>query len=823
MSTIETLKASGAVAPLPADALYRRCDPAQFSFTTTSELENLDDILGQARAVEAVTFGIGMRLQGYNLFLLGPAGIGKHSLARQFLDRQAKAGAIPSDWCYVNNFENPGKPKALRLPAGRAARLRSDMEGLIEELGSAIPAAFDSDDYRSRKQVIEQQFKDRHERELSVIQEHAREKSIALIRTPAGIVLGPLRNGNVLGSEEFHALAEDEQKRIKSDMELLQRELQEMLRQVPKWDKEHREKVRALNREVTQFAVGHLIDTLRKEYADLGNVLEYLAAAEADIIENAQDFIPGGSEPPPGLPFLPAESPSFTRYEVNVLIDNGALTGAPVVYEDHPTHPNLIGRVEHVSQFGALVTDFTLIKPGALHRANGGYLILDALKVLTQPFAWEELKRVLRAGELRVESLGQILNLISTVSLEPEPIPLDVKVVLLGERFLYYLLNAYDPEFNELFKVGADFEEDMAATPENLPLYARLIGTLAKSDNLRPFDRSAVARVIEHAARLAGDIEKLSTHVLSMGDLLREADYWARTNQRETVTAADVESAIAAQIRRASRVHERINEEIRRGTVLIDTAGAVTGQVNGLSVIQLGQHAFGRPTRITARVRLGSGRVVDIEREVKLGGPIHSKGILILTGFLGAHYVPDRPLSLSASLVFEQSYGGIEGDSASLAELVALLSALAEIPVRQSLAVTGSVNQLGQVQAIGGVNEKIEGYFDLCVERLDGTQGVIIPAANVRHLMLRRDVIESCRAGKFHIYSVSRVDEAVALLTGIEPGQRDASGKFPDQSFNRRVEDRLLVLSEQAQKFGASRAHAGTPEGGSSSEERAEE
>ncbi|MFZ0693693.1 MAG: Lon protease family protein, partial [Alphaproteobacteria bacterium] len=462
------------------------------------------------------------------------------------------------------------------------------------------------------------------------------------------------------------------------------------------------------------------------------------------------------------------------------------------------------------------------IKPGALHRANGGYLILDALKVLTQPFAWEELKRVLRAGELRIESLGQILNLVSTVSLEPEPIPLDVKVVLLGERLLYYLLNAYDPEFNELFKVGADFEEDMATTPENLPLYARLIGTLAKGDNLQPFDRGAVARVIEHGARLAGDAEKLSTHVLSVGDLLREADYWARTHRRQTVTAADVESAIAAQIRRASRVHERINEEIRRGTVLIDTAGAVTGQVNGLSVIQLGQHAFGRPTRITARVRLGSGRVVDIEREVKLGGPIHSKGILILTGFLGAHYVPDRPLSLSASLVFEQSYGGVEGDSASLAELVALLSALAEIPVRQSFAVTGSVNQLGQVQAIGGVNEKIEGFFDLCAERLDGTHGVIIPAANVRHLMLRRDVIEACRAAKFHIYSVSRVDEAVALLTDVEPGQRDGSGKFPDNTVNRRVEDRLLVLSEQAQKFGGPRAHAGTPEGGGASEGRAE-
>ncbi|HLF58926.1 MAG TPA: ATP-binding protein, partial [Alphaproteobacteria bacterium] len=698
------------IAPLPPDALYRRCDPAQFTFATTAELETLEEILGQARAIEAVTFGIGMRRQGYNLFLLGPAGIGKHTLARQFLDRQAKAGPPPSDWCYINNFDGPGKPRALRLPAGTAVRLRADMERLVEELRSAVPSAFDSDDYRNRKQTIEQQFKERHEQSFAEIQKRAREKNIALIRTPGGIALGPTRDDEVLSAEEFRKLPEAEQERLKADMEDVQRQLQETLHLVPKWDKEQREKVRELNREVTRFAVGHLIDELRKNYGDLENVCDYLAAAEADIIENAQDFLAAsGAEPPPGLPFLPPmESPSFTRYEVNVLIDNTALIGAPVVYEDHPTHPNLIGRVEHVAQFGALITDFTLIKPGALHRANGGYLILDALKVLTQPFAWEELKRVLRAGEIRVESLGQMLSLVSTVSLEPEPIPLDVKVVLLGERILYYLLIALDPEFNELFKVAADFEEDMQTTAEIVPLYARLIGTMAKSENLRPFDRGAVARVIEHSARLAGDAEKMSTHVLSVGDVLREADFWSSKNGHEAVTADDVESAIEAQIRRASRVRERIGEEIKRGAILIDTAGAVAGQVNGLSVLKLGQYAFGRPTRITARVRLGQGRVVDIEREVKLGGPIHSKGILILTGFLGARYAPDRPLSLSASLVFEQSYVEVEGDSASLAELAALLSALADVPIRQSLAVTGSVNQFGQVQAIGGVNEKIE-------------------------------------------------------------------------------------------------------------------
>ena len=805
-----------AISPLPADALYRRCDPAKFSFATTDELESLEDILGQARAVEAVTFGIGMRRQGYNLFLLGPAGVGKQSLARQFLDRQAKTEPVPADWCYVNNFEDPGKPRVLRLPAGRAAQLRADMEGLVEELRVAIPAAFDSDDYRTRKQVIEQQFKERHEQSFTEIQAQARKKNVALIRTPGGIALGPTREGEVLSSEEFRKLPEAEQDRFKADMEDVQRRLQETLRQVPKWDKEQREKVREPNREVTRFAVGHLIDALVKRYEDLDNVGTYLRAAEADIVENAQDFlVTGGGEPPPGLPFLPPmEPPSFTRYEVNVLIDNAEMSGAPVVYEDHPTLANLIGRVEHVSQFGALITDFTLIKPGALHRANGGYLILDVLKVLQQPYAWEGLKRVLRAGEIRIESLGQMLNLISTVSIEPESIPLDAKVVLLGDRMFYYLLSAYDPEFAELFKIAADFNEDMPATPENLPLYARLIGTLAKSDKLRPFDRGAVARVIEHSARIAGDAEKVSAHILSLADLLREADYWSRTNGHDVVTEPDVEGAITAQIRRASRVHERINEEIRRGTVLIETAGAVPGQVNGLSVIQLGQFAFGRPTRITARVRLGQGRVVDIEREVKLGGPIHSKGILILTGFLGARYAADRPLSLSASLVFEQSYGGVEGDSASLAELVALLSALAKVPVRQSIAVTGSVNQVGQVQAIGGVNEKIEGFFDLCRDRLDGSHGVLIPRANVHHLMLRRDVVEAAAAGKFHIYAAATVDEAIEVLTGTTPGEADATGRFPEGSFNRKVEDCLNDYAERAQKFSGVRGRSDKPFGG---------
>ena len=467
-----------------------------------------------------------------------------------------------------------------------------------------------------------------------------------------------------------------------------------------------------------------------------------------------------------------------------------------------------------MAQLGALVTDFNLIKAGALHRANGGYLILDARKVLLQPFAWEELKRALSSEEIRIEVLGQTLSLISTVSLEPESIPLDVKVVLLGERLLYYTLSQLDPDFAELFKVAADFEDQMDRTPENHLLYARMIATMVRQEGLRPFDREAVARVIEQSARLAGDAERLSTHVRSIADLLREADYWAGEAQHSVVTAADVQRAIDAQVYRSDRVRERIQEEIQRGTILIDTQGAAVGQVNGLSVLTLGQFAFGRPSRITALVRLGRGEVIDIEREVALGGPIHSKGVLILSSYLGARYARDQPLSLSASLVFEQSYSGVEGDSASSAELYALLSALADLPIKQSLAVTGSVNQHGQVQAIGGVNEKIEGFFDICrAQGMNGEQGVLIPASNVKHLMLRPDVVEAVAAGHFHVYPVETIDQGIELLTGVPAGEPDETGAFPAGSVNQRVEARLRELAERRLAFGV-------PERGSAGDER---
>jgi lon-related putative ATP-dependent protease len=799
-----------AIKPLEPAMLRRHCDPESFSFETTAELEELTEIVGQARAVEAVRFGIDIRREGYNLFVLGPPGIGKHSLVRQFLEQEVGAKPTPADWCYVNNFEQPYKPHVLRLPPGRGQTLRQEMSQLVEELRTVIPAVFDSEDYRTRKQGLEEEFKEREEKAFAELKRRATEHGFALMKTPVGLAFAPVQDGHVLTPEQFDKLSAAEQERITTKLAELQEQLQTTIQQGPRWEREFRERLKALNHEITLLAVGHLVDELREKYVELPEVVNYLDAVQQDIVENTDDFRPAEeTSPAAALGFALAgtvkDSSPFRRYQVNLLVDNSANQGAPVIYEDHPTHQNLVGKVEHlVTQMGALTTDFTLIRPGALHRANGGYLVLDAHKVLLQPYAWEQLKRALRSGEIRIESLQQIFGLISTVSLEPEPIPLQVKIILVGERLLYYLLYTYDPDFAELFKVEADFEEQMERTPENDLLYARLVGALARKEGLRHFDRTAVAQVIEHSARLAGDAEKLSTHMQSIADLLREADYWAGQAGRPVVSAGDVQQAIAAQIYRADRLRQRIQEEMQRETILIDTQGEKVGQINGLSVLTLGSYAFGRPSRITARVWLGKGQVVDIEREVELGGPIHSKGVLILSGFLGARYALEQPLSLSASLVFEQSYSGVEGDSASSAELYALLSALAEAPLKQSLAVTGSVNQHGQVQAIGGVNEKIEGFFDLCRARgLTGTQGVLIPAANVKHLMLRQDVVEAVAAGKFQIYPVETIDQGIEILTGLPAGERDETGNYPEGSLNQRVETRLAALADKWRAFSA--------------------
>ena len=787
---------------LVPERLYRQCDISEFKFENTAKLEDLSEFIGQSRALEAVQFGVGIRQQGYNLFLLGPAGTGKYALVHDFLLTKAAREPTPEDWCYVNNFGSPETPRALCLPSGRGSLLREDVHRLLDNLKLAIPSAFKTESYRARKHAIEQEVKDQQEKGFEDLQQEAVQRGIAVIRTPTGFVLAPARDDGVLSPEEVEKLPESEHQKIQSSISDLQEKLRKTLERVPGFEQEGREKLRELNTRATIFAVGHLIDELREKYADLSQVVTFLDETQKHIIENVDEFLAPPENPLAamfGAPtrFATRDSSFLRRYQVNVLVDNSGNHGAPVVYEDHPTYQNLIGQVEYLAHLGALSTDFNLIRAGALHRANGGYLILDAYKMLLQPYAWEALKRSLRSSQIRIESLGQMLSLVSTVSLEPESIPLNVKVVLVGERLLYYLLCSFDSEFSELFKVAADFEEHMNRSSDTDLLYARLIGTIARKNGLLPFDRGAVGRVIEHSSRVAGNSEKISTHRRTLTDLLREADYWARQTTQSVISREDVQLAIDAQIRRADRVRRRLLEETLQGTLLIDTQGEKVGQVNGLSVLELGQFAFGHPSRITARIRMGKGEVVDIEREVELSGPIHSKGVLILSGFLGARYAVDRPLSLSASLVFEQSYGAVEGDSASSAELYVLLSALSELPITQSLAVTGSVNQHGQIQAIGAVNEKIEGFFDLCKARgLDG-QGVIIPASNVRHLMLRQDVIDAVRSGTFKIYVVETIDQGMEILTGLPAGERDSFGDFPKGSINQKVEARLIELAEK--------------------------
>ncbi|HLH32168.1 MAG TPA: ATP-binding protein, partial [Terriglobia bacterium] len=779
------------------------CKPEDFKFETTWELNGSADIPGQSRAAEAVQFGLGVEHDGYNIFALGPAGTGKQFLVERFLKQWADTRPVPPDLCYVNNFTEPNKPSLLVLPPGLGSCLKKDLKELMDEITSALPAVFESEEYQAKVNAIRQTVK--ADQRFAELHERAKAKGIAMLHTPVGVVFAPMKDGAVLSPDEFSKLSSEEQKQHAAAIDELEQELAAILRQAPRWEREVRNEIRELNREMTRFAVEHLLDELRQKYSPYAGVLRYLDSVQKDITDHARQFIPAEGSQAPGSVEMFRGAPNAKRYDVNVLIDHSNETHAPVVYENHPSYDNILGRIEHVAEMGTLVTDFNLIRPGALHKANGGYLVIDARKLLLSPYAWEALKRVLQSKEIRIESIGQSLGLVSTVSLNPEPVPLNLKVVLLGERAIYYLLCHYDPEFMELFKIAADFEDVFDRTPESQQLYSTLIAGIVRREKLHAFDKTAVMRLIEHSSRMAGDAGRLSTQVRQLADLMREADYCAAQGGRSVVTRADVQTAIDAYIRRSDRLRDQLKEATLHHTIYIDTEGSKTGQVNGLSVLQLNGFAFGHPARITARIRMGKGEVVDIEREVELSGPIHSKGVLILSGFLGGRYATEYPLSLSASLVFEQSYSGVEGDSASSTELYALLSAIADLPIKQSLAVTGSVNQLGEVQPIGGVNEKIEGFFDVCQARgLTGDQGVLIPASNVRNLMLRQDVVDAVSRGEFHIYPVETIDQGIELLTGIEAGELNEEGDYPYGTVNHLVERRLQEMARKQIEAGQS-------------------
>ncbi|MDA0238630.1 MAG: ATP-binding protein [Proteobacteria bacterium] len=820
------------IKPLPVDTLFTPCDPDSFDFETTAELDLLDEIIGQDRAVEAVRFAIGMKHPGYNLFAVGPEGTGKTSLVRKFLETASAQQPVPDDWCYVYDFTEDHIPRAIRLTPGRARGFAEDMEKLIEDLTVSIPAAFATEVYLNRRTKLEEEFTSPHEEAWATLQKEAADQSVALVRTQQGLAIAPMQEGEVLKPEDFQKLDEADQEKLKTAMAGVQEKLEELTREMPRLENERQDKLKALNQEVTDFVTSQLIKAFSSRYNDLPDVIGYLAEVRADVVKNTEFFMPKPqeSEAPPlsAARRVQRESP-LSRYHVNVMVDNCERTlpsldgdlggtaqdiepgegvvciieGAPVVEEENPTLPNLVGRIEHRAQMGTLNTDYTMIKPGALHRANGGYLVLDARKLLMQPFAWEALKRALITKRIRYESQAEAHGMMTTISLDPEPIPLDVKVILLGEPDIYYTLSQHEPEFRKLFKVQADFDTVMNRTTENRLQYARLIATLVDRETLLPVHRTGMARVVEYGARLAGDSERLSTHMGSIVDLVREADYWARDTNAEVISANHVQKAIDAMVRRSDRVRERLQEQIERDTIVIETDGEQVGEINGLAVLQLDHFSFGKPSRISCRIRMGRGEVIDIEREVALGGPLHTKGVLILSSYIASRFTGDRPLALSASLVFEQSYGGVDGDSASSTELYALLSAISGIPIKQSFAVTGSVDQHGRVQAIGGVNEKIEGFFDICSSRgLTGEQGVLIPHSNAKHLMLRRDVVEAVRDGKFAIHAVETIDQGIEILTGIPAGKADEEGVYPLGSVNRAVAVKLADLARTAQRLG---------------------
>ena len=779
---------------LKPEQLRWTCDPAKLGFETTADLKPLTKAIGQSRASDALQFGVRMPGEGYNIFVLGPVGAGRTWLARNVLQQVAHERKAPGDWCYVYNFDEPNAPRAICLPGGLACEWRNDMEAFIEDLQREIQVAFESEEYIERRDETVKDFREQRQEEFEAFEKEAQEASMLVGRGSAGIVVAPAREGEVLSAQDYAALSDEEKAALDSKREELQEKLDELLRKHQRAERQARAAVKELDREVMAFAIAQLFEELQAKYAGYPGVPEHLGQIRADIIENVAILRAGHEEPShPAMVIAGAVAGGhYDRYRVNVLHTCDPRQGAPVVHETNPTIDNLTGQIEHRTQMGALVTDFTMIRAGALHRANGGYLILEADAVLRRPYAWEALKRALKNRRIKIESLQDQFRFLSTVTPEPEPIPLDVKVILVGTPDLYYLLSAYDQDFPKLFKVKADFEVSTRRNAATVKRYARFIATLCQTEELPHFDAEATALVIEQAAKLAADQTRLTTRFVEVADLVRQAAYWSGANGNHVVTAADVERAISEHTRRSNRIEERVQEAVQRDIIMLDLKGEAVGQVNGLAVVPLGDYRFGRVSRVTARTFVGRSGVTQIDREAKMTGRLHDKGLLTLNGFVGQRYARHKPLTLAASLTFEQSYEMIDGDSASTAELYALLSSISGVPIRQSIAATGSVNQLGEVQAVGGVNEKIEGFFSACKARnLTGDQGVIIPKANVEHLMLSREIVQAVAEGSFSIYAVSSIDEGMEVLTGQKMGRLRKDGTYPPNSINRLVQEAL--------------------------------
>ncbi len=788
----------------PGD-LYKNCDPGMFEFRTTGDIPSLDGIIGQERALTAIDFGLNLPSTGFNIYVLGESGTGKTSAVRSFISKKAEEEEVPPDWCYVHNFRDPTEPIALSLGPGKGIALQKDMAELVSSLQVEIPKIFDSKVYKKQHGVIMEAFQARQKDLFASVEREADEKGFQLRPAMGGFTIVAMGSGGEpLTEEEYNAFDEEARNRLRENGKQIQEKVDDIKRVLKADEKRTREKLRELERNAALSVLGQLIEDIRSQYPAIDTLGSYLDAVREDILENIDDFKPQSEEAPATpvpIPKQPRQEPDFRRYTVNVIVNNGDRKGAPCVFESNPTYYNLFGRMEHRFQFGAAVTDFTMIKAGALHRANGGYLVINATDIFRNLFSYDALKRAIRNSEVKIEDVWDQYRPVPTAMGRPRPIPLDVKVILIGNPEIYYLLHNLDEEYRELFKVKADFDNRMERSDGNIRKYAAFIGTKAKGENLFPFDPSGVARVVEYGSRLAEHQEKLSSKFSDISNLLRESHYWAAKSGAPVVSAIHVEKALEEKIYRHSRIEDRLRELMAEGTLIVETSGETRGQVNGLAVMNTGDYVFGKPSRITAAVYAGKGGVLNIERETKLSGKIHDKAVLILSNYLGSRYAGEKPISLVASITFEQLYGMIEGDSATCAELYALLSAISGIPVRQSIAVTGSMDQGGNVQPIGGVNEKIEAFFALCRLRgLDGSQGVIIPERNVRNLMLRKDVIEAIRQEKFRVHAIDHVEEGIEILMGMPPGAPGPDGAFPEGTFHRLVEDRLAVLRKASKR-----------------------
>lgn len=787
---------------LPIEKLRREFDPKGLRCETTEDLKALEGIIGQERAVRALKFGLEIKERGFNIYVAGIPGTGRTTAVKDFLEEMAKRKPVPSDWCYVHNFRNPYEPRTLKLPPGKGKELRKEIKNFIDEIKRSLPQVFQSEDYSIKRDETIRSIENEKNELFKQLDRRAREEGFLLQSTPMGILIIPLREGRPMTNEEVMALSPEVREEIQKRRERLQAELRSAIRQLRGLDAKINEEIKKLNREVALYTIGHLVANLNEKYKMLSEVTTYIKDMQNDILENLTQFV----EEPKRTPQLPFSVPwlreiPFRKYEVNVIVDNSELKGAPVITELNPTYQNLFGRIEKEAQFGVLSTDFTMIRGGSLHRANGGYLVLPVEDIIRNLFSYDSLKRALMNACIRIEEAGERLGFITTKGLQPESIPLDVKVILIGHSRFYHLLYALDLDFKELFKVKADFDTSMDRTKENMQKYAAFVCTFCRKEKLKHLDSSGVAKIIEYGSRLAADQEKLSTQFAEIADIIREANFYATLENSSYVTAIHVTKAIEEKVYRSNLIQEKIREMIERGILLIDTEGEAVGQVNGLSVMSLGDFSFGVPSRVTASVGLGREGIVDIQREARLGGPIHTKGVMILGGYLSDKYAKDKPLSLTARLVFEQSYGMVEGDSASSTELYAILSALSNVPINQKIAVTGSVNQKGEVQAIGGVNEKVEGFFEVCKAKGLNGQGVLIPESNVQNLMLKEEVVKAVQEGKFHIYSVRTINQGIEFLTGKEAGKRRDDGTFKAGTGNYLVDQRLKSMAEKLKEF----------------------